>query len=451
MTERELVFNMRRGLGCAIIELRNHPENEMYRAVVRRLCLKDIAYDIQSEGSKGIYLYGAIQAIDQLAEFEEDIIARFLKRIDDRLFQQLVDILGCYIADGSDKASHSLQLKYEYLKTAVSRESKRLSSIDVRYQFEYMMIVLSQLTGWKGFVQFLRDAAALQDPIPDGFGREYAWFFFVGFEKFGRKRVQAYLEGATKKDPSSQTLSDALKYCRGESAASNRGNQEPVTCDQYIDQARATQDTRFGLASVIGMAGRFAKVANEDDLARIANLMSIEKDIRVRNRLLCVFCHVDFPGDVGVLLEALNRNEDELEFKLPQAISRIKDDRVHDYAITQIECGDADTGYELLKNNWRRSDERTIQRHLARRPKVTHQMQQSIRDIYRTYRSKSCGPILEYIYRRGECGYCRSCIVESMITNRVAPDGILRECLYDSFDETRKIASRVLKRRGVKE
>ena len=73
-------------------------------------------------------------------------------------------------------------------------------------------------------------------------------------------------------------------------------------------------------------------------------------------------------------------------------------------------------------------------------------MQQRIRDIYTKHRSKSCGDILEHVYRHGECSYCRWGIVEAMWKSRVLSPGILNECLYDSYDETRKLATRITKR-----
>jgi hypothetical protein len=348
------------------------------------------------------------------------------------------------MGNGSEKVAHAFRLKYQDLKSAARRLPKSAFTCDVYFQFEFMMIELARLTGWKGFVQSLQDAAALQDLRTRSSEWEFAWFLHVGNDVFGKKRVQAYLEKATQANPTSRSLSLALKSCRDESIAVARGAEAELTCDLYIEKAHAVDEERFGNRSMIGLAGRYARQASKEDLARIAERIAVEKDVRVRNRLLCIFSFVDYPGDVGFLLVATKERDDPYGFKLPQAISRIKDVRVHDFAIAQIESGDPQLGYELLVKNWRISDERVIRRQLARRPKVTHLMQQSIRDVYLSHRSKTCGSILEYVYRRGECGFCRSGIVEAMISNRVATDEILNECLYDSFDETRRRAARKL-------
>ncbi|MEA4848117.1 MAG: hypothetical protein VB106_12885, partial [Clostridiaceae bacterium] len=54
-----------------------------------------------------------------------------------------------------------------------------------------------------------------------------------------------------------------------------------------------------------------------------------------------------------------------------------------------------------------------------------------------------------HAYRNGECSFCRSDIVTAMGKNGVLPDRILLECQYDSYDETRKYANRLVKRRGL--
>jgi len=73
MTEKTFLYNLRRGLGSAIIELHENPERGKYRNIVLRYCLKDIGYDVQSKGTKGYYLYTAICALGKKDEFESVI------------------------------------------------------------------------------------------------------------------------------------------------------------------------------------------------------------------------------------------------------------------------------------------------------------------------------------------------------------------------------------------
>ena len=55
MTLKTFTRDFRRGLGSAILELKNNPEREKYHDSVMKFCLKDIAHDTQIEGTKGYY------------------------------------------------------------------------------------------------------------------------------------------------------------------------------------------------------------------------------------------------------------------------------------------------------------------------------------------------------------------------------------------------------------
>ncbi|MDR1701628.1 MAG: hypothetical protein LBR56_02500 [Sporomusaceae bacterium] len=47
--------------------------------------------------------------------------------------------------------------------------------------------------------------------------------------------------------------------------------------------------------------------------------------------------------------------------------------------------------------------------------------------------------------QKGDCSYCRYGIVKAMKYCGILPDNILEECLYDSYDATRKMAKRLKK------
>ena len=47
MTDMEFVHQIRRGIGSAIIELRQNDNREKYKEIVCRCCLKDIGYTMK--------------------------------------------------------------------------------------------------------------------------------------------------------------------------------------------------------------------------------------------------------------------------------------------------------------------------------------------------------------------------------------------------------------------
>ena len=79
MTEKEFSQALHRGLGSAIIELKNNENRAAYRDIVLRCCLRDISYDWQVEGTKGYYLYSAICASGDRTYLERAIIEKFCR------------------------------------------------------------------------------------------------------------------------------------------------------------------------------------------------------------------------------------------------------------------------------------------------------------------------------------------------------------------------------------
>lgn len=134
MTDKEFVHQIRRGIGSAIIELRQNDNREKYKEIVCRCCLKDIGYDIQVEGTKGYYLYTAISALKCKDEFLEIISKAYMERLPYRLMQQLTDILLLYVQDGSSKAKTVLGNKYSQLK---ERLTKNLSAFHIICKWNY--------------------------------------------------------------------------------------------------------------------------------------------------------------------------------------------------------------------------------------------------------------------------------------------------------------------------
>ena len=100
MTDKEFLHQLRRGIGSAIVELKQSDNREKYKEIVYSCCLKDIGYDNQCEGTKGYYLYSAIAALGCEEEFLHSITEVYMKRLPHGLMQQVTDILLSYVWDG---------------------------------------------------------------------------------------------------------------------------------------------------------------------------------------------------------------------------------------------------------------------------------------------------------------------------------------------------------------
>ena len=132
-------------------------------------CLRDIAYYVQIEGTKGLYLYFAICAIGDIEYFIGPVIDRLLSgrhssRSSD-LEQQLVDLLACFAKDGNQSAIEALHDRYS--QHASKQRLSRILGLG-GYRWQYVALSLLDIDGFAGFRRYLTDVGQYILRVPDG-------------------------------------------------------------------------------------------------------------------------------------------------------------------------------------------------------------------------------------------------------------------------------------------
>ena len=447
MTDKEFLHQLRRGIGSAILELRQNENREKYKEMVYRCCLKDIGYDTQVEGTKGYYLYTAISALGCEDEFLEAITKVYMERLPHRLMQQLTDILFSYVRDGSSKAATVLRNKYDQLKERLSKQKDFPYRYCEREQFEELMVASINIGKWKSFKRCVDDAGSIIQARKDDKCSYYDWFLDSAEIQFGKNQVWGYLNDAS---ATSQNVCSVVSgYQKVELSRKNhQADCPPITLEFLIEeiQKHLLDQRPYG---IIGHCMRFAREASKEELEKLAKYIEADDNDFIKTQLLRIFRRVDYPLNKNFLIDLAHSNNLELRETAIDALGRFKDEQIYDLAIEFLEAGDTEFGLTLLKENWKKSDDPLIRRLVVKSQRVPHYMQMDLRDIYSKHRSSSCGEILLHVYRNGECSFCRSEIVTAMGKNGVLADKILLECQYDSYDETRKYANRLIKRRGL--
>lgn len=446
MTEKTFQYKLRRGLGSAIIELQENPDRAKYRDIVLRCCLKNIGYDVQCEGTKGYYLYTAICALGVKDEFEDILINAFMRRLEHCLFQQLKDILRMYAVDGSLKAQNAIDEKCCYFREHLPKQRAFPFRFCEREQFEDLMITQVDANKWPAFKKCVHDAGMIMSMRKDDACSCYDWFLCHCENIFGKKRIWQYLETSSESSKAIRAFVDGYRELeRAREKNSRLRIETEVTLDSYIERARELENNQYAYTLMHRTGIRFSRQASQEDLLELGLNITQESSDRVRANMLRVFRNIDFPGDIELLMMYTQSDCERLHDTAIDALERFKDDRVHNFAVKLLTEGNLEAGLPLLITNWRKSDEKLIRKQVLSK-RVTHFMQMSLRDIYLKHRSNSCGDILEYIYEKGECTYCRSRLVEIMVKNHVIKENILRECQFDSYDDTRRLAVRLTRR-----
>lgn len=445
MTDKEFLHQLRRGIGSALIELRQNDNRVKYKEIVYRCCLKDIGYDTQIEGSKGYYLYTAISALGCKDEFLQTITEVYMKRLSHGLMQQLTDILLSYVWDGSSKAMTILRDKYNQLKEILIKQKAFPYCYCEREQFEELMIVAINIGKWKSFKQCIDDAGTIIQAHKDDKCSYYDWFFSCAETQFGKNKVWKYLFEAS--ITSANVRSVVSEYQKTELTRKKHQADLPlVTFELLIEEIQkySLDQKPYG---IIRYCMKFAREASKEDLINLAKFIEAEDNDIVKTQLLRTFRRVDYPLNKKFLIDLAQSDNYDLREAAVEALGRFKENQIHSLAVELLESGEAELGLTLLKENWKKSDDPLIRKLVIKSQRVTHSLQMDLRDIYSKHRSASCGEILIHAYRNGDCSFCRSGIVHAMGKNGVLTDKILLECQYDSYSDTRKYANRLIKLR----
>lgn len=335
MTGKEFLHKLRRGLGSAIIELQENPDRAKYRDIVLRCCLKNIGYDVQSEGTKGYYLFTAIFALGAKEEFVDILINAFMKRLEHFLFQQLTDILCLYADDGSHKDRNALNEKYIYFTELLPKRRDFPFRYCERQQFEELMICQVDAGKWPSFKKCVHDARMIMSMRKDDACSCYDWFLSHCKNIFGKDRVWQHLETVCESSEGVRKFVNGFRELERIGEKNSRLRIEPeVTLESYITRARELENDQYayGRMHIAGM--RFSRQASQEDLLELAVRIAKEPSDEVRANMLRVFRTIDFPGNCTLLLHYVNSNCERVRDLAIDALQRFKDARVHDLAVS---------------------------------------------------------------------------------------------------------------------
>jgi len=410
VTTKTFTHHLRKGLGSAIIELQTNPNREIYREIVLRACLFNIAYDPQVEGTKSWYLYTAIKTFEDTDYFLDAITEKFQKRLWSRLWWQVRDLVFLFARDGNRKALDAIDEKYNYLKNKLPKMKKFDWKYFEHQQIEDLMVFKIEMGGFDAFKQCADDINEMITINPNCVS--YDEFLMHAEEKFGKEMVWEYIgESVIKKPPYTHEPPPIKIFKYGEFKKSAYEKDD----SPYFSKSR-------------GRAINFSRQATPEEFEKVANDIISEPDENVKAKLLLTFRRVDFPLDIGLILPYALSGNDFLRESAAKVLSHFKDERVHDLA-TQLFERDVVNAVKLLKNNWETSDAAYIRKYVLRSKKIPHSVQTTLSEI------ADCGDILMHLYENGDCTYCRHKTIQAMIKNNI----ILDEWKYDSYEQTRRL------------
>lgn len=414
------------GHGRAYVIARADPKR--YRDRIMAACRKDYSFDMQSEGSRAFLTYDLISLFDDPTPFIEAIKESYKDPVADEDWKQI-----CYLTD--------LLLFFEQRKTVINKYKqleKNLYSDELRdmvplcQPFEYVAIKLIEDSSIKVIWNVANDIGKWflsRTEDPQRLASQFLWFDGILEDELGEDRFDELLKY--------NSDSDGVKeYVRIMSLPREFGRIDRVkNATSEIVMSWIRKEPKIERSE---MRARGLMTISRTEALKLAEQFIIETDTDIKASIASVFTSGKYrwPLDAGLLIECAASDNPRLAEEVRSALSLLKDERLHDYAISILEKGFDSTAVSILINNIRKSDESFILSLLEELP-VTEENEEDWHGIASDIGCNGDDPempesLLTWAYESTLCSFCRKNIVEKMIKRGMLTAEIKEELRWDA-------------------
>lgn len=457
MTRKAFKYDMQRGLGSCVLELKNTQDIEKFRPLVLWGCSRDMAYDAQCEGCRSFYLYQLITQFPDQRPFIDILEKRLLQSRCSQSweFMQDCEILSCFVSDGVRRAWDILTKCYHELFQILLEKRKRAKEgvFPERDNFEELCITLVTLRPGM-YQRLVKNLGILIEENDLYAAGDFEWFQAASEKLLGQKAVHRIL-----RHPDAQkairAYGDSLEKCREERerVGVKQKDTEPRTADEIYKLLKNRENGPAAYRS-LPLARRMMNQGRKQEVVKLAERYRNEKDSDIRYRLLCMLANDACAGSLGVeqLIADSRSDYEELSARAFDALSHIKDAKVREYAyeLLQRERHPAQA-VSLLAVNYEEKDREAFV-HAAKQIPVTykngewHGAFSDVMDLFSSPAKRKPRELLPYMYRNTLCSFCREYVVKEMGRRRMLTREMLEEMQYDCNEEIRAYAVRRLGR-----
>lgn len=406
--------SLKRGTGEAILILKENPELDFSDLIINA-SIKNFAYDPQIEGSREDYLFELIQ----LSPKKNKIIDILLKNLSDFRNEdwgifQLFKIAKLFAKNGDIKARNTIYQRYKKNLEA------DFCNIDT--------YVLIDLDGFEGF-KFI---AEIQGMILNKYNvNDYSgdYIFYYAKDLFPDIDFEDKLKKEAEKNKYIKLfLNEIEKY---------RKNNKPYKRKKYTyNSVKKLIEENKIIPMFIG------NNLKHKELIKIAFDLKEERDEKNIIKYLRIFSQVKYPLEVKNLYNFLEHDNKEIISSIIECLKYFNDLKIRNFALNKLNDKNFDEDYlELLIENFTEDDSKLITKLLKsiRNKDKFHSLGLSVLDIYKKNKTNTCIEALKVIYNKGQCGFCRLHAIEIMIENKVLPEYIKQEGIFDSNIEIREL------------
>lgn len=431
MTKKEFKEAMLRGHGRCIFAVRQEPEK--FRDLVLWACQRNIAYDAQSEGTRSWYVYTMVMAYPDPEVFIH-AAAKSLRKYRPNNgwgLLHLSELLMFFAMDGYDAARQAVEEKYrELLANMYQRKHRPLELFPALSDLEQLGLVLS--VDRRSFLRIAGDFGRLyreKGYMEDG---DFPWFFASKAEKYKKSMLRA-----------ARTDADIACFMEREQAYLEK--QHKLWAQQKENSSEALTGLR--------LARWIATKADTETVKHYARIYQAQTDPILRTQALEAFSRCPYPGDPTPIIADAQSDCNQLQQAAWNALEHIRHPAVRRFALDSVTTQNRSLEtFSLLITNYQPEDSQLLRQLLLAiiDRKDPDDIHWAGLDVYRAFCKNSGIPhpkqLLPLLYECNPCSYCRQTALRHLAQHQMLTQEMLKECLYDSNQDIRRMAERKLKR-----
>lgn len=415
---------------------------EEFRDIVLYGCMNDISFDMQCEGSRSWFMYNLASQYENYEYFLAPSIEKFLSdevNTDWHIICHLSDFINRFALDnGNDNARRAIDKKYDELYSLIMSMKFSLRARRVIESYEYLAMTIVQRGDFSQALRIFKDMGAyfikrrrVQD---DDLEWLFDWFFTTTKNEFGEQFIEQQL------DENCQHSKEIARF-RRVMIATKRTYESPSfvfldTADEIIEKIDSSSVMRRDIVF-------FSRKAYDSEKYKLAQAVLAEKDLDKKEKLLSVFTFAQsvFPMNPQPIIEYAKSENTNLRDTALYALSYLRADCVHDFAVELLEKSFSTDALEILIRNYQECDKEYIFRQLGKMtidPDDTSGWHSVVRQILETDNEIFLpDEFLTFIYENSLCSGCRENAVKKLLNRNLLTDKMISECLLDCNEDIR--------------
>jgi hypothetical protein len=408
------------GLGRAILYAQSH-DIRAFRDVILDACLHCYAYDIQVEGTRASYMYDLVGCLPDKDFYYERVLESLERSSDDWDTAQRFHFAACLAFDGSEEAKRAIYANYD--------PGPRMG--------ELIGIDFLKLDGIKGLLFVAEKMGALlmekSEEVDEGY------LLSQSLEICGEQATWDALReaGATNRSIEKYRLLAEEGSRRPTGSATQRPDIGSLSYQQLFKEWPGNKPY---------LLWKWGEQASDQELELAANGLIAAQDSKHQLAHLRIFARRRFPLDVHTLLALVDVEEDRVGFAAMKTLTHVVHPAVRTLAFRLMDAramcrGDA---IDLIAQNYEPGDHRIVLRWFQEEDdrETRHSLGLDLIDFWKRHPDEETEVLmLQSLYEKGPCSFCRGSAVRRLIERGALPDELRAECAWDANNDIRDLVN----------